>query len=202
MEIGNTKQPQNILLDDLKIVGGIRFTPKEIDIITYVLFKRNTKAILSVLPEDITAKAIETHISNIMRKLRCNLRGDIADFIEKSGKFNLFRQHYQNLLIWSDFKKYLQEINALRQHKPPIYCTFKNKQGKEHVIQKIENHLKFAGIKIIPVNEEEKVSNINKEHQLIKNDTTAKHNIYIVTEELIEQFHLDRNTKNLGPCCK
>ncbi|KAB2834600.1 MAG: helix-turn-helix transcriptional regulator, partial [Caedimonadaceae bacterium] len=49
---------------DLETINGIRFTPREIDAIAFIVSGRSTKKIASFL--SISPKTVDNHIHNIM----------------------------------------------------------------------------------------------------------------------------------------
>jgi tetratricopeptide (TPR) repeat protein/DNA-binding CsgD family transcriptional regulator/GTPase SAR1 family protein len=73
-------------------INGIKFTPREVDILSCLLGGRTAKKIASFLL--LSPKTIENYIHNIMVKLECNSRESIVNFLEKSDKVSLLRQHY------------------------------------------------------------------------------------------------------------
>ncbi|MDD9335734.1 MAG: LuxR C-terminal-related transcriptional regulator [Rickettsiaceae bacterium] len=83
--------PQEIYEKHLMIINGIRFTPREIDIIACIMHGKNAKGIanfLSTKDKSLETKTIESHILNIKRKIAANSREGIISFIEKSDKLS------------------------------------------------------------------------------------------------------------------
>lgn len=76
----------------LKLINGVKFTPREIDIIACLLSAKGLKTIALFL--SIEEKTIETHKYNIMRKLECNTielndkttKQDIRQYLDQSAK--------------------------------------------------------------------------------------------------------------------
>lgn len=102
-----------------KVIQGVRFTSKELDIIACLLTGRRVKEIALLLSN--SPKTIDNHISNIMEKLSCNTRKNIIDFIERSGQLSFFRYHYQHIAIQSNFLKCLSQIYPFI-HKQNLSC--------------------------------------------------------------------------------
>ncbi|MBW8309867.1 MAG: helix-turn-helix transcriptional regulator [Candidatus Paracaedibacteraceae bacterium] len=102
-DIPNYKSPDYIYAHHFKNMEGIPFTPREIDILASILSGKTVKTIAYLLT--ISPKTVETHMRNLMLKLNCNSREGIINFIEKTGKFSFFRQHYENLLVQTQFEK-------------------------------------------------------------------------------------------------
>lgn len=132
--------------EQLEVMDGIKFTPREIDIIACILGGRGRKSTASLL--EISEKTVETHTRNIMRKLECNSQESIRNRIEKSEKLVFIKSHYLNLLIESSFKQHLRNISTLTKELHPI-CLLLHQQ--EHgvnslLISQLEKHLKLAGI--------------------------------------------------------
>lgn len=133
--------------EQLKIISNVLFTAREIDVISCVTNSRGNSKIASIL--NIAPKTAETHIANITRKIEHNSRERIIDFIEKSGKISIVREHYKNLLVIADFDKKLTNIATLINNKIPDYTLqiFSNK-NKDPVVLSIQTHLESAGIKL------------------------------------------------------
>ena len=89
-------------------IKEIRFTFREIDVISCILHNRGEKKIAAIL--SISPKTVSAHVYNIMTKLSCNSKDQIIDFIEKSGKSGHFREYYLHLLYKSNFEKILHKI--------------------------------------------------------------------------------------------
>lgn len=80
----------------LESIKGIQFTAREIDVMACLLVIRSNKAIASCLK--IEEKTVEHYMRTLRNKIKCYSREGIIRFIEKSGTFSLFRQHFQQLL--------------------------------------------------------------------------------------------------------
>ena len=96
------------LKNKLEEIDNIKFTGREIDVISCIIALRGTCKIATLL--NTSNKTIETHISNIMRKIGIHSRENIIDFAQKSGKFNLIKQYYTELIINYEFKNLLKGI--------------------------------------------------------------------------------------------
>ncbi len=97
--------------DDLNVIGTIKFTPREIDVLAFTISGRTAKKMAALL--DISPRTVENHVRNIMFKLECNSREAIIDFAERSGKLLYLKQRYVNLIIHAAFQKALNRICTL-----------------------------------------------------------------------------------------
>lgn len=139
--------PEN-LLDQLKIINGIKFTHREIDIIAFLICGRAVKKIAAFF--SIAPKTVENHTHNIMIKLGCNSREGIIDFIEKSDRALILRKHYTTLLAQASFKKSLNEIAQLMQGKEyTCVLTYWEEEGSSPLMNQLENSLKLAKIDVL-----------------------------------------------------
>lgn len=90
----------------LKTIKGIEFTTREIDVIACILNGRTAqKTIASFLTtpsRTVSPRTVETHLRNIIRKLGCGTQSGIIEFIEKSDKRSLLRDHYEYLREFKD----------------------------------------------------------------------------------------------------
>lgn len=133
--------------ENLRSIGNINFTHREIDIISFIVNGRSTKKIATFL--SISPKTVENYIRNIMLKLECNSRESIIDFIEHSNRLPLARKHHTNLLIQIEFEKCLIEISKFISKLSPfsivIYGDKQDFQSQFFTFLNIS--LKKAGIK-------------------------------------------------------
>jgi tetratricopeptide (TPR) repeat protein/DNA-binding CsgD family transcriptional regulator len=159
----------------LEIINNILFTAREIDVVACITNMRGNSKIASIL--DIAKRTVEAHIINIKRKIDNSTREGIIDFVEKSGKCSVFRKHYQNLLIQSNFNKKLKSISTLVHNMAPTcYFVCPNEKGKGSIIPAIQNHLKLAGINIIIGAKAEETIGSKKEHF-----------IYVISDQIYQQ---------------
>ncbi len=120
-------------ISHLKIINGVKFTNREIDIISCMLRGQRAKVIASCL--SISSRTVDTHICNILTKLNCTSREGILDFIEKSGKFSLLQKHYHNLLMGESnethglIKSTISEIQKSKKFFDSLSLFFKNKKS-------------------------------------------------------------------------
>lgn len=102
----------------LKVINGIKFTNRQIDIIACVQAGRNPKTIaplLSICNREIDKKTVDRHIGNIMLKIGCNFREKIIDFVEKSDKFNLLKKYYATILTRYAFEQKLKNCHISKK---------------------------------------------------------------------------------------
>jgi DNA-binding CsgD family transcriptional regulator len=179
MNNNKMKFPQDIYKQELMVINKIRFTPREVDVIAFIVNGRTTKKIASFL--SISPKTIDNHIHNIMTKLECHSRENIIDFIEKTDKFLIMRQHYLSLLIKTAFKVKLKEISQLAGKKALscalIPCFPLSEQDLGSVIEGLKKHLELAGIII-------SLKTIKQHETLpLSLSNTPYHIVLIVTDE-------------------
>lgn len=142
------------LIDHLQLINGVKFTPREVDIISCILSGKNPQAIanfLSSLSKSIELQTVSTHIANIRRKIEGSARGSIIEFVEKSDKHQMIRNYYLNLLIQKEFNKSLQEILPLVKTNIEKVNIIAYKQDLDEInitslITRLQNHLKLLEI--------------------------------------------------------
>ncbi|MBN9344145.1 MAG: hypothetical protein BGO76_08860 [Caedibacter sp. 38-128] len=173
----------------LQIIEGIKFTSREIDIISFLICRRTTKTIASFL--SISPKTVETHIKNISQKMGGNTREHIINFLEKSGKIRYLRKQYQTLLIQAEFKKCLQKIKELISHKFPVcYIMERPKEDYNNLLtDRLKDDLKFVGIKTHLKKTRETDFIINKSKAL----SQTMNILYFLSEASIEEFKREKN---------
>ncbi|MFQ3887118.1 MAG: NB-ARC domain-containing protein [Rickettsia conorii subsp. raoultii] len=146
--------PQEIYAKHLRVINNIRFTSREIDVIACIMHGKNIKGVANFLSNEdkqVETRTIESHISNIKRKIGTNVREGIINFMEKSDKYKLIQSYYLSLLIQQEFKKNLKEILILT--KPYNISFFIVLQMLENndlnwVIYKIRRDLQLVGITV------------------------------------------------------
>lgn len=93
----------------LNMLSEVKFTAREIDIMSCIIKNRTEKKIAQIL--DISPRTVGSHVQNIMSKVGCNSKDQIIDFIEKSGKINKLQQYYQTILVDYNFRLALMKIS-------------------------------------------------------------------------------------------
>jgi len=130
----------------LKIINGIKFTRREIDIIASIISGRSSKRIASHL--SISLKTVENYTHNIRTKLGCSSQQGIIDFIEKSHKYNMVKEYYINSTIQNAFESFLK--NAAKQiatQKSSTCLVINWVDHKEYShIDQLKKHLSLVGI--------------------------------------------------------
>ncbi|WPY01810.1 Helix-turn-helix transcriptional regulator (plasmid) [Candidatus Trichorickettsia mobilis] len=126
-------------------INGITFTVREVDIISCILNVRSTKKIAEIL--FIAPRTVETHIQNILLKIKGHSQEAIIDFIERSSEFKFIKNHYLDLLTQAILEKQLKYISFLA-NKYKISCSINcNKQNP--TLLSLIRHLRIAGINVL-----------------------------------------------------
>lgn len=132
--------------EDLLVINDIRFTPRELDILSCLLKARSTKKIASLL--SIYPKTVRNHLHNIMTKLGCNSRDSIIDFVERSEKLSLLKEHYSALFLKASFEQSLKEISKIKREEKVscklIYWT--ETTLNDSLVRNIQAHLNLVGV--------------------------------------------------------
>lgn len=129
-------------------IKGIKFTYREIDILTYLLSRVTAKKIASFL--FISPKTVENHIHNIMQKLNCSSRESIIDFLESSDEILILKKYYLFLSLRNAFEQKLREISAAIGKKPLAGVMVYSAEESQHAsfVHQFERDLKLAGISV------------------------------------------------------
>ncbi|MBY0501336.1 MAG: tetratricopeptide repeat protein [Alphaproteobacteria bacterium] len=149
MQNKNISYPLDLYNENLKIINGVSFTPREIDIIACLL-NRRAASISSFL--SISARSVETHTRHIRQKAgELASRENIIDFIEKSGKLSLIKNDYYLSLRLRVFFEEQLKIFAKEITFKNITCLFVYERGGEYktpLLHYLKETLKRVGIKI------------------------------------------------------
>jgi DNA-binding CsgD family transcriptional regulator len=183
----------NILLtlygEPLTTINGVKFTHREIDVITSIIHMRGASKIASLL--SISTRTVETHTANIMRKMDVNSREGIIDFAEKAGHVPWIDKHYHNLLIQAEFKKLLRQVFRLTSNKSLVCCVVheREQKGNEYFLQTLKEHLSLCGIETVlhETSEEESIA----QSLLRENYPLGTHIIYKLSKRFVDQFQVD-----------
>lgn len=145
---------ENALLE----IAGIKFTQREVDVISCIIHGRGSKKIGDLL--DISPKTAEAHVRNIMMKIDCNSRERIIDFVESSQELQLVSRHYFYLLKYRVFLKQLTNISKNPCDAEVILAYDKKNSLQKTFFTELENCFQSAGItcNIIPLLELHKPS--------------------------------------------
>ncbi|MBR1734776.1 MAG: hypothetical protein IJ730_04935 [Alphaproteobacteria bacterium] len=82
--------------EELAIIRGIKFAPKEIDIISCILGGKSQQSIAALLR--LSPRTVGTYLNNIKFKINCHSKEQIINFIEQSDKYDSVLQHYEDLV--------------------------------------------------------------------------------------------------------
>ncbi|OJW47903.1 MAG: hypothetical protein BGO67_03160 [Alphaproteobacteria bacterium 41-28] len=146
MQETQTLFPQDLHAKHLSTINNIHFTIREIDVIACLLSARGTSKTAFFL--SIDPRTVETHIRNIMSKLKCNTREGIIDFIEASDKLPILRKYYSLLRMNMLFEKSLKDISKLNREED-FRCYFIVGKDKIPLITHLKSHLNLTGIVVL-----------------------------------------------------
>ncbi len=146
MQNGDPLFIQRLYADHLAIIEGIRFTPREIDVMACLLNVRGTSKIASLL--SLAPNTIFAHTRSVMGKLNVNSRDDVIDFMERSHKLPFLRKHYTSLVISAAFEKSLKRISKLKReiNQACFIIKVRDQIQKLALIYYLEDRLKWADI--------------------------------------------------------
>lgn len=146
MQSDRNRKSKDEPIQALISIKGVNLSRREIDIIACILGGRATKKIASIL--NISSRTVETHIYNILTKLKSNSREGIIDFIEKSGAYSLIKDHYTNLIIKELFEDKLRKIAKLNKVTPMQCLLLHDDEDNQSNTQRkiLIDHLKLCNI--------------------------------------------------------
>lgn len=140
---------EKLYWENFKELNSVKFTLREIDIVACIHHNRGEKKIAMLL--GIMPKTVNTHIYNLMQKLRCNSRDHIIDFFESSGKLEFIQQYYLLILIENNFVKNLKKIGReINPQKLTYSISYDGAQeDRKEFFDRLSQHLKLANIDIV-----------------------------------------------------
>jgi tetratricopeptide (TPR) repeat protein len=153
----------------LNQINDIKFTYREVDVITCIVKNRGEKKIANLL--SISPKTINTHIHNIALKIGQGSREFIIDFIEKSGKLQFIKKYYLYILAQSSFdKKLIQISKTINTNKIKYHILAENLNANEKlVLAQLKTNLALANL------------------EYCKNSKECEHSLHIIKPNLLSQ---------------
>jgi tetratricopeptide (TPR) repeat protein/DNA-binding CsgD family transcriptional regulator len=147
MENNEYVTPHGQYDEQLLTTNGIKFTHREIDVMSCIFHMRGSSKIASLL--SISTRTVETHTANIMRKMDTNSREGIIDFLQKQGHSGRIQKHYRGLLLQINFRKILLKIHGLIKNKS-FGCSIISDVKREDerlFVEALREHLALCGIR-------------------------------------------------------
>lgn len=174
--------PDALYASHLREINGIKFTPREVEIIAFILNGRSGKKTASFLL--ISQKTVENHTRNIMGKLGSNSRESIIDFIEKSGKFSFVKQYYLSLLIHTEFEGILKRLALSTERLTCSLVCWEFQEDEYGFLPYLTGHLKLTGVKVT-CDHRQKRQSIS---DLLSESSHAGYKVYLVPKLSLENF--------------
>jgi tetratricopeptide (TPR) repeat protein len=128
-----------------QVIKGIKFTLRELDILSCFANGRSPKKIALLL--SLTPKTIENYSHHIMVKIGCNSREGILDFLENSNIETFLKERYLNLLFQSGFERRLFEFSKyIKKQDFECILSFNPTQKSSLLLKNLKKYLKLIGI--------------------------------------------------------
>ena len=191
-----TYEAINTYYENLKIIGNVKFTSREIDVIACILNGRTKHKEIAIL-FSIAPGVVEAHKSNINRKLQHITGLNVREFVEKSDKYYAIRDHYTHLLHWHAFEETLKRISQINKSKSQATSIYflKDKSSNFLIGSKkragIQTHLHLAGFTVKP---KDIKHTDNSDIGLDINDGNPI--IFVVSESFINSFNTSNEIKD------
>jgi tetratricopeptide (TPR) repeat protein/DNA-binding CsgD family transcriptional regulator len=150
---------EDLYLQQLEVINGVKFTPREIDILSFLIAARGASKAASFL--NISPHTVFSHVRNIMMKVGRHSREGIIDFLEHGGKIHLLREYRESLdrevLFYNLLEDCLKLNSKLVLSNLVVLCE--GSQLKNALIKHFEKQLNRAGfeIKLIDADKEDKL---------------------------------------------
>ncbi|MBX9786961.1 MAG: tetratricopeptide repeat protein [Alphaproteobacteria bacterium] len=172
--------PEEIYKKHLTTVEGVKFSKREIDIISCILNGRTAKGIAHLL--SISPRTSEVHTYNIMKKLNCSSRESVITKIEASNSLFIIKNYYLRLLTYMGFEQVLKDISKLiGEEKHTCLLAYWKGENNLSIIQYIKKHLELAKIKVFFERREKK----QPFSQLIEQTNFTHYSLYYISKDSI-----------------
>ena len=150
----------------LNEINGVKFTSRQIDILSCFLNGKDPKAIANLL--SISQKTVESHGENMRQRAGRFSRQHLISFVEESGKTLLLKKYYLTLCGKIHFEKTLQKISTIEKEKKKVLVLnpeASNSPGNDFS-ELLITHLKKSGLEII-VQKKLDLRKLKKENTLL-----------------------------------
>ncbi len=154
---------EDIYLSQLKDVGGVKFTPRQIQIISFVLAGKPTKTMAQLL--SISPKSVDFHLDQVMKKIGCHSRSQISSFVEKSNRLSLFQEYYLNWIQKEKIEEILSNIKEFGT-KDFLNCVISYEsviKFPEGFLDFLVHHLELTGLRVSIIKRKKNKKIINNE---------------------------------------
>lgn len=138
-------------IEKLRLINGISFTNREVDIISCIICGKNAKSIsnlLSTYDKDLSQRSVETHIFNIRRKIGALSKNNIIDFVEKSDQYKQLHRHYTDIILWKEIDKCIIKLKPHTESSEIFLKIESNFQEKDFLLKFLSCFLQKVFIKI------------------------------------------------------
>lgn len=143
----NPLERETLYHSELKEISGIKFTNREIDVLSCLLNNRKDKKTAALL--SLSPKTVGAHIYNLTKKLGYNSREQIVDFAEKSGKLHHLSKYYLSILIENLFLNQLKKISTSPdRHYNKFNLIYNDDCEEAKLLGKLLNYLQLAKVNI------------------------------------------------------
>jgi tetratricopeptide (TPR) repeat protein/DNA-binding CsgD family transcriptional regulator len=174
----------------LNTLQGLKFSSREIDILSCFIGSRTAKKIASLL--SLSPRTVENYIRNLMLKIECNSKDGIMEFIENSDQFSLLQDHYKRLRLQAEFEKNLKEIAILTILNSPAGILLYDGTSPPSQLTTLQDHLKMAGLRITG----ETLQVLSHENF---EELKADFLIYVLSDVTVEAFQKEKTIKSKEP---
>lgn len=156
METYPTKK-QEIYDEYLKTINDIRFTQKQIDVLSCLIQKYTYKSIADILQIG-SVSTIKTHVRIIKDLIRVNSVDDIINFINRSGRRKQIQTYFFHVYAQSLFESKVKKIAKILNRHEKYYRLNISSENQEQlqILTWLVDHLKMGNIKLIKNKSDEK----------------------------------------------
>ena len=171
-----------------KNIENIEFTHREIDVISCILNGRTAAKEIAMLL-GISPKVVETYKANINLKLRY-INQNIRNFMERSRKFHVVKEHYLHLSNEFYFHFFLKKtakiLKSVKSSKPIVLIYVKDNDSSFFIGNSkqlgVKDYLRVAGFDV-------RLSEIKN----ITYELTDCIKIFVVTDKLCDYLNLNKD---------
>ena len=157
--------------EHLETFQGIKLTHREIDVIACILNGRTSKKAMAEFLS-IEPRTAETHVRNVIHKLRCSSWEHVRDQVSNSAVAANYHTHFDFLKLQKQFIGLLQKIPTQRSHtKESILILYDQHIKKELLdsIKQIRDYFLDAGFFVVFKRQQEEhlISAAHKEKYIV-----------------------------------
>lgn len=180
----------DLLFSKMLVVGSIKLTPRETDILSCLANGRTSQKLIADILR-VSPRTAEKHIQSAAQKILLNTGKSVHVFIESSGKINTLRAHYEDLLKKHYFYRALSQLEKANRKNIGSICLEMD-EGVNPIMRELIGCLQFAGVRV--GKEDLQLQVLIKRQDVDTEPQEAHSNVYTLVIEILSHLMEDKKS--------